>query len=63
MRKNRVWPVWPHSVDQPKAKVLPHLWANPHSVANCYALMADDGRALLLDYGFPSWDHMAADLR
>ena len=23
----------------------------------------DDGRALLLDYGFPSWDHMAADLR
>ena len=63
MRKNRVWPVWPHSVDQPKAHVLPHLWANPHSVANCYALMADDGRALLLDYGFPSWDHMAADLR
>ncbi len=32
-------------------------------MANCYALMADDGRALLLDYGFPSWDHMAADLR
>ena len=63
MRKNRVWPVWPHSVDQPKAHVLPHLWANPHSVANCYALMADDGRALLLDYGFPSWDHMAADMR
>jgi glyoxylase-like metal-dependent hydrolase (beta-lactamase superfamily II) len=63
MRKNRVWPVWPHAVDQPKAHVLPHLWANPHSVANCYALMADDGRALLLDYGFPSWDHMAADMR
>ena len=63
MRKNRVWPVWPHSVDQPKTHVLPHVWANPHSLANCYALMADDGRALLLDYGFPSWDHMAADLR
>ena len=63
MRRNRVWPVWPHSVDQPKAHVLPHLWANPHSVANCYALLADDGRALLLDYGFPSWDHMAADMR
>jgi glyoxylase-like metal-dependent hydrolase (beta-lactamase superfamily II) len=63
MRKNRVWPIWPHAVDQPKARVLPHLWANPHSVANCYALLADDGRALLLDYGFPSWDHMAADTR
>jgi glyoxylase-like metal-dependent hydrolase (beta-lactamase superfamily II) len=63
MRRNRVWPVWPHAVDQPKARVLPHLWANPHSVANCYALLADDGRALLLDYGFPSWDHMAADMR
>jgi glyoxylase-like metal-dependent hydrolase (beta-lactamase superfamily II) len=63
MRRNRVWPVWPHAVDQPKAHVLPHLWANPHSVANCYALVADDGRALLLDYGFPSWDHMAADMR
>jgi glyoxylase-like metal-dependent hydrolase (beta-lactamase superfamily II) len=63
MRRNRVWPIWPHAVDQPKARVLPHLWANPHSVANCYALLADDGRALLLDYGFPSWDHMAADMR
>jgi glyoxylase-like metal-dependent hydrolase (beta-lactamase superfamily II) len=63
MRRNRVWPIWPHAVDQPKAHVLPHLWANPHSVANCYALLADDGRALLLDYGFPSWDHMAADMR
>ncbi len=63
MRRNRVWPIWPHAVDQPKARVLPHLWANPHSVANCYALLSDDGRALLLDYGFPSWDHMAADMR
>jgi glyoxylase-like metal-dependent hydrolase (beta-lactamase superfamily II) len=63
LRKNRVWPVWPHAVDQPKTQVLPHLWANSHSVANCYALLAEDGRALLLDYGFPSWDHVAADLR
>ena len=28
-----------------------------------YALVADDGRALLLDYGFPSWDHFFADQR
>ena len=24
-------PCWPHTVDQPKRNVLPHLWANPHS--------------------------------
>ncbi|MFN8526633.1 MAG: MBL fold metallo-hydrolase [Chloroflexota bacterium] len=63
MRANRAFHVWPHSVDQPKAHVLPHLWANPHSVSNVYALTADDGRALLLDYGFPSWDHFSCDLR
>ena len=63
LRKNRVWPVWPHAVDQPKTQVLPHLWANSLLVANCYALLAEDGRALLLDYGFPSRDHLAADLR
>ena len=54
VRQNRVWLLWPHAVDQPKTQVLPHLWANPHSLANIYALVADDGRALLLDYGFPA---------
>ena len=63
MRANRVWTVWPHSVDQPKTHVLPHLWANAHSVANTYALVADDGAGLLLDYGYPSWDHLNADYR
>jgi glyoxylase-like metal-dependent hydrolase (beta-lactamase superfamily II) len=63
MRANRVFPLWPHSVDQPKSHVLPHLWANTHSVSNMYALVGDDGNGLLLDYGFPSWDHFACDLR
>jgi glyoxylase-like metal-dependent hydrolase (beta-lactamase superfamily II) len=63
MRRNRVWLHWPHSVDQPKTRVLPHLWANTHALANTYALVADDGRALLLDYGYPSWDHFYADQR
>ncbi|CAN5835166.1 hypothetical protein BH23CHL8_BH23CHL8_11630 [soil metagenome] len=63
MRRNRIWQRWPHSVDQPKSQVLPHLWANSHSLANTYALVADDGRALLMDYGFPSWDHFFADKR
>jgi len=63
LRASRVWTIWPHSVDQPKRQLLPHLWANPHSCSNVYCLLADDGRGILLDYGFPSWDHFAADLR
>jgi glyoxylase-like metal-dependent hydrolase (beta-lactamase superfamily II) len=63
MRANRVWTTWPHSVDQPKTNVLPHLWVNAHSVANTYALVADNGAGLLLDYGYPSWDHLNADYR
>lgn len=63
MRRNRVWTTWPSSVDQPVAQVLPHLWANAHSLANTYALIDADGDALILDYGFPSWDHFYADQR
>jgi glyoxylase-like metal-dependent hydrolase (beta-lactamase superfamily II) len=63
IRRNRLWLRWPHALDQPKTRVLPHLWANTHSLANTYALVSDDGRALLLDYGYPSWDHFFADKR
>ena len=63
VRRNRVWLTWPISVDQPLAHVLPHVWANADSVANTYALIDDAGDALILDYGFPSWDHFYADQR
>lgn len=63
VRRNRVWTTWPSSVDQPVARVLPHAWANTHSLANTYALVDDAGAALILDYGFPSWDHFYADQR
>jgi glyoxylase-like metal-dependent hydrolase (beta-lactamase superfamily II) len=63
VRRNRVWLTWPISVDQPLTRVLPHVWANAHSVANTYALIDDAGDALVLDYGFPSWDHYYADQR
>ena len=63
IRRNRVWTTWPSSVDQPMARSLPHLWVNAHSVANTYALVDDAGDALILDYGFPSWDHFFADQR
>lgn len=63
IRRNRVWTTWPSSIDQPLTQVLPHLWVNSHSLANTYALVDDDGDALILDYGFPSWDHFFADQR
>jgi glyoxylase-like metal-dependent hydrolase (beta-lactamase superfamily II) len=63
VRRNRLWTTWPSSVDQPLTQVLPHLWVNSHSVANTYAWVDDDGDALILDYGFPSWDHFFADQR
>ncbi len=63
IRRNRLWTTWPSSVDQPLAQVLPHLWVNAHSLANTYAVVDDEGGALILDYGFPSWDHFYADQR
>jgi glyoxylase-like metal-dependent hydrolase (beta-lactamase superfamily II) len=63
IRRNRLWTTWPSSVDQPLTQVLPHLWVNSHSVANTYAWIDDGGDALILDYGFPSWDHFFADQR
>lgn len=63
IRGNKVWTTWPHAVDQPKTHILPHLWANTHSLSNTYALIADDGEALLMDYGFAAWDHFYADQR
>jgi len=63
IRRNRLWTTWPSSVDQPTTHPLPHLWANTNSVANTYALVDDGGNALILDYGFPSWDHFFADQR
>jgi glyoxylase-like metal-dependent hydrolase (beta-lactamase superfamily II) len=63
IRRNRLWTRWPSSVDHAPTRVLPHLWVNADSVANTYALVDDDGDALILDYGFPSWDHFFADQR
>ena len=63
VRRNRLWTTWPSSVDQLLTQVLPHLWVNSHSVANTYAWIDDNGDALILDYGFPSWDHFIADER
>ena len=63
IRRNRLWTRWPSSVDHVPTRVLPHLWVNADSVANTYALVDDDGDALILDYGFPSWDHFFADQR
>jgi glyoxylase-like metal-dependent hydrolase (beta-lactamase superfamily II) len=43
--------------------LTPHLWVNGTSVANSYTLLADDGAAMFLDYGFPSASHFSANFR
>ncbi len=43
-------------------QVSKHLWLNASAVANFYAIVTDEGEAMLLDYGYPSQDH-ASDLR
>jgi glyoxylase-like metal-dependent hydrolase (beta-lactamase superfamily II) len=43
--------------------LTPRLWANTTSVANSYTLLADDGAAMFLDYGFPSASHFSANFR
>ena len=63
IRENKVWLHHPHSVDQPKTRISEHLWANTHSLSNTYALVSDDGDAMLMDYGFPSFDHFFAGKR
>ena len=39
-----------------------HLWLNASALANFYAVVTDEGKAMLLDYGYASRDH-AGDLR
>jgi glyoxylase-like metal-dependent hydrolase (beta-lactamase superfamily II) len=43
-------------------QVSKHLWLNASAVANFYAIVTDEGEAMLLDYGYASQDH-AGDLR
>ena len=45
------------STGQYMRPISEHVWANRNSESNFYALVSDSGRALLLDYGFPSTDH------
>ena len=43
-------------------QVTKHLWLNASAAANFYAIVTDEGEAMLLDYGYASQDH-AGDLR
>jgi glyoxylase-like metal-dependent hydrolase (beta-lactamase superfamily II) len=63
VRSHRAWTTWPSSVDHAPTQVLPSVWANTRSFANTYAIVDEAGDALVLDYGFPSWDHFYADQR
>jgi glyoxylase-like metal-dependent hydrolase (beta-lactamase superfamily II) len=50
----------PIAVEHRFREVTEHLIAVTQSSANFYVLKADDGRALLFDYGFPSFYHMVS---
>jgi glyoxylase-like metal-dependent hydrolase (beta-lactamase superfamily II) len=43
--------------------LTPHLWMNTASFAATFVLVADSGKAMFLDCGFPSYAHFAADYR
>lgn len=43
-------------------QVSKHLWLSARADANFYAIVSDEGKAMLLDYGYASHDH-AGDLR
>jgi glyoxylase-like metal-dependent hydrolase (beta-lactamase superfamily II) len=42
-------------LEQPWQLVLPHLLVNTTSIATSYALLSDDGAALLIDWGYDLW--------
>ena len=53
----------PIAADTRLRPVTEHLVAVTQSSAHFYALLGGDGQALLFDYGFPSYDHIAAGTR
>ena len=50
------------AINQRFRQVSKHLWLSALADANFYAIVNDDGAAMLLDYGYASHDH-AGDLR
>lgn len=45
------------SIHQSITQVSRHLWMNSNSYSNFYAVVSDEGQALLMDYGYPSANH------
>jgi glyoxylase-like metal-dependent hydrolase (beta-lactamase superfamily II) len=42
-------------LEAPWREISPHLLSNRTSISNSYALLSDDGAALLLDFGYDLW--------
>ncbi|MDP9352369.1 MAG: MBL fold metallo-hydrolase, partial [Chloroflexota bacterium] len=50
-------------VDRHLERISDHLWMNQYSLAHSYAVIADNGDGLLLDYGYPSLSHFSGEFR
>jgi glyoxylase-like metal-dependent hydrolase (beta-lactamase superfamily II) len=49
--------------DRQLNRLTTHLWMNRASLANSYTIIADDGKGLFLDYGYPSLSHFSGNFR
>lgn len=46
---------WHRWLDDPWVELTPHVLLNRTSFANCYAVLSENGEALLLDWGYDLW--------
>jgi glyoxylase-like metal-dependent hydrolase (beta-lactamase superfamily II) len=49
--------------DRHLVQISDHLWMNQYAFANSYAVVADSGNALFLDYGYPTFHHFVGGYR
>ena len=52
----RYWKSWGGSVGNRTRQLTPHVIAHYQTMCSFYAIISDTGKAMLLDYGFPSWN-------
>ena len=50
------WKSWGGSVGNKARQLTPHVIAHYQTMSSFYAVISDSGKAMLIDYGFPSWN-------
>ncbi len=54
------WKLWGGSVGNKARQLTPHVIAHHQTMSSFYAIISDNGKALFLDYGGPSWNSFYA---